>query len=38
MLSGAPYGYHDISTYEGRGQARYEAVPDEARVVCQVFD
>ena len=38
VLSGAPYGYHDISKYEGHGQARYEAVPDEARVVRQVFD
>jgi len=38
VLSGAPYGYHYISKYEGHGQARYEAVPDEARVVRQVFD
>ena len=38
VLSGAPYGYHYISKYEGHGQARYEVVPDEARVVRQVFD
>jgi site-specific DNA recombinase len=38
VLSGAPYGYHYSSKYEGHGQARYEAVPDEARVVRQVFD
>jgi site-specific DNA recombinase len=38
VLSGAPYGYHYIAKYEGHGQARYEAVPDEARVVRQVFD
>jgi site-specific DNA recombinase len=38
VLSGAPYGYHDIPKYAGQGQARYEAVPDEARVVRQVFD
>jgi site-specific DNA recombinase len=38
VLSGAPYGYHYISKYEGHEQARYEAVPDEARVVRQVFD
>jgi site-specific DNA recombinase len=38
VLSGAPYGYHYISKYEGHGQAHYEAVPDEARVVHQVFD
>jgi site-specific DNA recombinase len=38
VLSGAPYGYRYIPKYEGQGQARYEAVPDEARVVRQVFD
>jgi site-specific DNA recombinase len=38
VLSGAPYGYRYIRKYEGHGQARYEAVPDEARVVRQVFD
>jgi site-specific DNA recombinase len=37
-LSGAPYGYRYLPKYEGQGQARYEAVPDEARVVRQVFD
>jgi site-specific DNA recombinase len=37
-LSGAPDGSHDIATDEGHGQARYAAVPDEARVVRQVFD
>jgi site-specific DNA recombinase len=36
VLSGARYRY--IPKYEGHGQARYEAVPDEARVVHQVFD
>jgi site-specific DNA recombinase len=38
VLSGAPYGYHDISTYAGHGQARDEVVPDEARGVRQVCD
>src|SRR5438132_11619632 len=38
VLSGAPYGYRYVPKYEGHGQARYEAVPDEARVVRQVFD
>jgi site-specific DNA recombinase len=38
VLSGAPYGYRYIPKYAGQGQARYEAVPDEARVVRQVFD
>jgi site-specific DNA recombinase len=38
VLSGDPYGDRYIAQYEGHGQARYEAVPDEARVVCQGFD
>ena len=37
VLSGAPYGYRYISKQEGGGQARYEIVLDEARVVRQVF-
>jgi site-specific DNA recombinase len=37
VLSGAPYGYRYITKYEGGGQARYELIPDEARVVRQVF-
>jgi len=37
VLSGAPYGYRYVTKYEGRGQARYEILPDEARVVRQVF-
>src|SRR5712691_2111971 len=38
VLSGAPYGYRYIDKHMGGGQARYEIVPDEARVVRQVFD
>jgi site-specific DNA recombinase len=38
VLSGAPYGYRYIPKYEGHGQAHYDVVPDEARVVRQVFD
>jgi site-specific DNA recombinase len=38
VLSGAPYGYRYVTKYEGGGQARYELIPDEARVVRQVFD
>jgi site-specific DNA recombinase len=38
VLSGAPYGYHSIDKHAGGGQARYEVLPDEARVVRQVFD
>jgi site-specific DNA recombinase len=37
VLSGAPYGYRYGTKYEGGGQARYEIIPDEARVVRQVF-
>jgi site-specific DNA recombinase len=38
VLSGAPHGYRYISKHQGGGQARYEVVADEARVVRQVFD
>jgi site-specific DNA recombinase len=38
VLCGAPYGYRYISKHEGGGQARYEIIPDEARVVRQIFD
>jgi site-specific DNA recombinase len=38
VLGGAPYGYRYISKHEGGGQARYEMLPEEARVVQQVFD
>jgi site-specific DNA recombinase len=37
VLSGAPHGYRYVSKYEGGGQARYEILPDEARLVRQVF-
>src|SRR5262245_19634682 len=37
VLSGAPYGYRYVPKYEGGGQARYEILPDEARLVRQVF-
>jgi len=38
VLSGAPYGYRYVSKHDGGGQARYDIVPDEARVVRQMFD
>jgi site-specific DNA recombinase len=38
VLSGAPYGYRSVAKYAGGGHARYEIVPDEARLVRQVFD
>lgn len=37
VLSGAPYGYHYVNKQDGSGQARYEIVLNEARVVRQVF-
>src|SRR5229473_563369 len=37
VLSGAPYGYRYVTKYEGGGQARDEILPDEARVVRQIF-
>src|SRR5262249_14868024 len=37
VLSGAPYGDRYVTKYEGGGQARYEIMPDAARVVRQVF-
>jgi site-specific DNA recombinase len=37
VLSGAPYGYRYITKAEGGGQARYEILLEEARVVRQVF-
>src|SRR3954454_19297021 len=36
VLSGAPYGYRYVAKYAGGGHARYEVVPDEARLVRQV--
>ena len=37
VLSGAPYGYRSISKHEGGGQARYQIILEEARVVAQIF-
>src|SRR3954471_1143469 len=36
-LSGAPYGYRYIGKHEGDGEARYQVVAEEARVVRQIF-
>jgi site-specific DNA recombinase len=38
VLSGAPYGYRYISKHEGDGQAHYQVVLEEARVVRQIFE
>jgi site-specific DNA recombinase len=37
VLSGAPYGYRYVSVTEGGGQARYEPIPEQVRVVQQIF-
>ena len=37
VLSGAPYGYHYVTKQAGGGQASYEVIPDEAKVVQQIF-
>src|SRR3954468_5408358 len=37
VLSGAPYGYRYIGKHEGDGEARYQVVADEARVVRKIF-
>ena len=38
VLSGAPYGYKYISRYEGNGEAAYQIILEEAKVVRQVFE
>ena len=37
MLSGAPYGYRYVGKQDGGGQARYDILVEEARVVRQIF-
>jgi site-specific DNA recombinase len=37
VLSGAPYGYRYVSKHDGDGQARFDVMLEEARVVRQVF-
>jgi site-specific DNA recombinase len=38
VLGCAPYGYRYVPRHEGGGIARYEVVPEEARVVRQLFE
>jgi len=38
VLGGAPYGYRYISRQEGDGQASYDMLLEEARVVRQIFE
>ena len=37
VMSCAPFGYHYVSVREGGGQARFEPVAEQARVVEQIF-
>src|SRR5215469_7105834 len=37
VMSGAPFGYRYVSVREGDGQARFEPVAEQARVVQQIF-
>ena len=37
VLSGAPYGYRYVSRRATGGEASYEVVPDEARILQQIF-
>jgi site-specific DNA recombinase len=37
VLSGAPYGYRYVGKHDGAGEARFEILLEEARVVRQVF-
>jgi site-specific DNA recombinase len=37
VMSGAPIGYRYVSVREGGGQARFEPVAEQARVVQQIF-
>jgi site-specific DNA recombinase len=38
VLGGAPYGYRYVTKHEGAGEAHFEVVWEEARVVRQVFE
>jgi site-specific DNA recombinase len=38
VLSGAPYGYRYVGKHEGDGEARYQVVAEEARVVRKIFE
>src|SRR4051794_16233233 len=38
VLAGAPYGYRYIGKHEGGGEASYQVVAEEARVVRKIFE
>ena len=37
VMSGAPFGYRYVSAREGGGEARFEQVAEQARIVRQIF-
>jgi len=37
VMSNAPYGYRYVTVHDGGGHARFEPVPEQARVVQQIF-
>jgi site-specific DNA recombinase len=37
VMTNAPYGYRYVARHEGGGQARYEVVPEQAKVVGRIF-
>ena len=37
-LTGAPYGYRYVTKHEGDGEARYQVLAEEARVVRKIFE
>ena len=38
VLSGATYGYRYVGKHEGGGEARYQVIAEEARVVRKIFE
>jgi site-specific DNA recombinase len=37
-MAGAPYGYRYVTKHEGDGEARYQVLAEEARVVRKIFE
>jgi site-specific DNA recombinase len=37
VMSNAPYGYRYISVHDGKGQARFEPVPEQADIIRDIF-
>src|ERR1051326_5819096 len=38
VMSNAPYGYQYVTVHDGDGQARFELVPEQAKVVKTIFE